>query len=86
MKPFSEREYVRIKKFSFQKMKDFLFSIYKSGFQDGVQEALSGTYDIDLDEDEMFKIICSVPGVGMAKANKIVKAIKEASEEGEEQQ
>lgn len=81
MKPFGRKEYVRVKKFSYEQMRDFLYTIYTCGHDDGVQEALANEYEVDLDEDTLFKIVCSVPGVGLIKANKIVQAIKEATED-----
>lgn len=84
MKTFGRKEYVRVKKFSYEQMRDFLYTIYTCGHDDGVQEALANEYEVDLDEDTLFKIVCKVPGIGMAKANKIVQAIKEVAEKKKE--
>lgn len=56
--------------------------MYKSGYVDGADEESSkyGDNPIVLDEDSLYDILITVPGIGEKLANKIVERVVKADE------
>ena len=66
----NRKEYERIKRYDHNQMKNYVKSIYKSGFEDG-KAAVPG-----IDIKYIADIVRSVKGVGEKRAADIVKALE----------
>jgi len=74
--------YKRLQKMSFADFSRWVISVYKSGYVDGADEESSkyGDNPIVLDEDSLYDILITVPGIGEKLANKIVERVVKADE------
>lgn len=74
--------YKHLQKMSFADFNRWVVSVYKSGYADGAdtESEKYGESPLVLDEDSLYDILVSVPGVGNKLANKIVDRMVELSE------
>lgn len=69
--------YKHLQKMSFADFNRWVISVYKSGYVDGADEESNkyGENPIVLDEDSLYDILITVPGIGEKLANKIVEKV-----------
>lgn len=74
--------YKHLQKMSFADFNRWVISVYKSGYADGAdtESKKYGENPLVLDEDSLYDILISVPGVGNKLANKIIDRMVELSE------
>lgn len=74
--------YKHLQKMSFADFNRWVISVYKSGYADGAdtESEKYGKNPLVLDEDSLYDILVSVPGVGNKLANKIIDRMVELSE------
>lgn len=69
---------------SFNDFNRWVNSIYKSGMEDGLEQAVKQYETISkgliLNEDSLYDLLIAVPGVGEKLADKIIDAFVEAQE------
>ena len=70
----TRKVYKDIKKKDHQQMNDFLKTLYKLGFDDGLAPATIG-YDV------LKKVLLEVKGIGLVKADAVINRLKELDKE-----
>ncbi len=78
--------YKRLQKMSFADFNRWVISVYKSGHADGVDEESEkyGDNPLLLNEDSLYDILITVPGIGEKLANKVIERMVEVSENQEQ--
>ena len=66
----NRKVYKDLKKKDHQQMNDFLTSLYKQGFDDGLKSA-SINYEV------LKEVLLSVKGIGLVKADAVINKLKE---------
>ena len=66
--------YKDIKKKDHQQMNDYMTALYKLGFDDGLASA-------SIDYDVLNKVLLEVKGIGVVKAEAVIKKLKELDKE-----
>lgn len=72
MKLMERSQYKEIKRYNREELQTFIFSIYKTGFQDGVKVGNNTDFKIKL-----VQLLENTKGVGKATTNKILNTLKE---------
>lgn len=71
--------YKLLKRMSFNDLNRWVVSIYKSGFEDGLEEAEKDTQNEDvvaqLTDERLLEIILSVKGIGKNRASAVVEKV-----------
>lgn len=70
----TRKVYKDIKKKDHQQMNDFLKTLYKLGFDDGLASAT-------IDYDVLKKVLLEVKGIGLVKADAVINRLKELDKE-----
>ena len=70
----TRKMYKDIKKKDHQQMNDFLKTMYKLGFDDGLASAT-------IDYDVLKKVLLEVKGIGVVKAEAVINRLKELDKE-----
>ena len=70
----TRKVYKDIKKKDHQQMNDFLKTLYKLGFDDGLASAT-------IDYDVLKKVLLDVKGIGLVKADAVINRLKELDKE-----
>ena len=70
----TRKVYKDIKKKDHQQMNDFLKTMYKLGFDDGLASAT-------IDYDVLKKVLLEVKGIGLVKADAVINRLKELDKE-----
>ena len=70
----TRKVYKDIKKKDHQQMNDFLKTMYKLGFDDGLASA-------SIDYDVLKKVLLEVKGIGVVKADAVINRLKELDKE-----
>ena len=70
----TRKVYKDIKKKDHQQMNDFLKTMYKLGFDDGLASAT-------IDYDVLKKVLLEVKGIGVVKADAVINRLKELDKE-----
>ena len=70
----TRKVYKDIKKKDNQQMNDYLKTLYKLGFDDGLASAT-------IDYDVLKKVLLEVKGIGVVKAEAVINKLKELDEE-----
>ena len=70
----TRKAYKDIKKKDHQQMNDFLKTMYKLGFDDGLASAT-------IDYDVLKKVLLEVKGIGLVKADAVINRLKELDKE-----
>ena len=70
----TRKMYKDIKKKDHQQMNDFLKTLYKLGFDDGLASAT-------IDYDVLKKVLLEVKGIGIVKADAVINRLKELDKE-----
>jgi DNA uptake protein ComE-like DNA-binding protein len=78
--------YKHLQKMSFADFNRWVISVYKSGYADGADEESKKYEDnsLTLNEDSLYDILITVPGIGEKLANKIIERMVEVSENQEQ--
>lgn len=85
-KPADFSTYKSVLKMSFNQFNRWVASLYGSGYQDGYDEGGKefGDNPLILDEDSLYDLLLTVPGVGERIANRIVdRFVEECEKQGE---
>lgn len=74
--------YKHLQKMSFADFNRWVISVYKSGHADGVDEESEkyGKDPLILNEDSLYDILITVPGIGEKLADKIIERMVEVNE------
>lgn len=74
--------YKHLQKMSFADFNRWVISVYQSGYADGADKESEkyGDNSLVLDEDSLYDILITVPGIGEKLANKIIDRMVELSE------
>lgn len=74
--------YKHLQKMSFADFNRWVISVYKSGYVDGVDEESEkyGKNPLILNEDSLYDILITVPGIGEKLADKIIERMVEVNE------
>ena len=70
----TRKVYKDIKKKDHQQMNDYLKTLYKLGFDDGISSA-------SIDYDVLKKVLLEVKGIGLVKAEAVINKLKEIEKE-----
>ena len=70
----TRKVYKDIKKKDHQQMNDYLKTLYKLGFDDGISSA-------SIDYDVLKKVLLEVKGIGLIKAEAVINRLKELDKE-----
>ena len=70
----TRKVYKDIKKKDHQQMNDYLTTLYKLGFDDGLASA-------SIDYDVLKKVLLEVKGIGVVKAEAVINRLKELDKE-----
>ena len=70
----TRKVYKDIKKKDQQQMNDYLKTLYKLGFDDGLASA-------SIDYDVLKKVLLEVKGIGVVKADAVINRLKELDKE-----
>lgn len=70
----TRKVYKDLKKKDHQQMNDYLTTLYKLGFDDGLASA-------SIDYDVLKKVLLEVKGIGLVKAEAVINKLKELDEE-----
>ena len=70
----TRKVYKDIKKKDHQQMNDYLKTLYKLGFDDGLSSA-------SIDYDVLKKVLLEVKGIGLVKAEAVINKLKEIEKE-----
>lgn len=70
----TRKVYKDIKKKDHQQMNDYLKTLYKLGFDDGISSA-------SIDYDVLKKVLLEVKGIGIVKAEAVINKLKEIEKE-----
>lgn len=70
----NRKQYAHLRKMTYEQMNKWAEEFYKQAYQDGANA--QPTQADEITEDELFKILLSVQGVGMKQAQKILSALK----------
>lgn len=70
----TRKVYKDIKKKDHQQMNDYLKTLYKLGFDDGISSA-------SIDYDVLKKVLLEVKGIGLVKAEAVINNLKEIEKE-----
>ena len=70
----TRKVYKDLKKKDHQQMNDYLKTLYKLGFDDGLASA-------SIDYDVLKKVLLEVKGIGVVKAEAVINKLKELDEE-----
>ena len=70
----TRKVYKDIKKKDHQQMNDFLKTLYKLGFDDGLASS-------SIDYDVLKKVLLEVKGIGVVKADAVISRLKELDKE-----
>lgn len=76
MKTFNlnRKVYKDLKKKDHQQMNDYMTTLYKQGFDDGLASAT-------IDYDVLKKVLLEVKGIGVVKADAVINRLKELDKE-----
>ena len=74
--------YKHLQKMSFADFNRWVISVYKSGYVDGADEESDkyGKNPLILNEDSLYDILITVPGIGEKLADKIIERMVEVNE------
>ena len=74
--------YKHLQKMSFADFNRWVISVYKSGYADGSDEESEkyGDHPLILNEDSLYDILITVPGIGEKLADKVIERMVEVSE------
>lgn len=70
----TRKVYKDIKKKDHQQMSDYMTTLYKLGFDDGLASA-------SIDYDVLRKVLLEVKGIGLVKAEAVISRLKELEKE-----
>ena len=70
----TRKVYKDIKKKDHQQMNDYLTTLYKLGFDDGLASA-------SIDYDVLKKVLLEIKGIGLIKAEAVINRLKELDKE-----
>nr|DAP77958.1 MAG TPA: hypothetical protein [Caudoviricetes sp.] len=73
----NRREYERIKRYDHTQMNNYIRSIYKDGFDSGIEEAKNRNEKKDLNIELIKVELANIKGIGPTKMAQVIKVLEE---------